>query len=35
MSGAHPEFRKPSRAEAIFHRLFGVLVAFGLAPGYN
>jgi deazaflavin-dependent oxidoreductase (nitroreductase family) len=35
MSAAVPEFRKPSRAEAIFNRLFGVLVAFGLAPGYN
>jgi len=35
MSTAIPEFRKPSRVEAIFNRLFGVLVGFGLAPGYN
>ena len=35
MSAAVPEFRKPSRAEAIFNRLFGVLVGLGLAPGYN
>jgi deazaflavin-dependent oxidoreductase (nitroreductase family) len=35
MSGAVPEFRKPSAPEAIFNRLFGVFVRFGLAPRYN
>ena len=35
MSGAVPDFRKPSRPEQLFNRLFGVLVRFGLAPRYN
>jgi deazaflavin-dependent oxidoreductase (nitroreductase family) len=35
MSSAVPEFRKPSRPERLFNRLFGVLVRFGLAPRYN
>jgi deazaflavin-dependent oxidoreductase (nitroreductase family) len=30
-----PEFRKPSRPEQLFNRLFGVFVRFGLAPRYN
>jgi len=32
---AVPDFRKPSRPEQLFNRLFGVLVRFGLAPRYN
>jgi len=32
---AVPDFRKPSRPERLFNRLFGVLVRFGLAPRYN
>ena len=35
MTGAVPEFRRPSRAEAIFNKLFGHLVRLGLAPRYN
>ena len=35
MSPAVPAFRKPSRPEQLFNRLFGVLVRFGLAPRYN
>jgi deazaflavin-dependent oxidoreductase (nitroreductase family) len=35
MSSAVPEFRKPSRPEQLFNRLFGVLVGLGLAPRYN
>jgi len=35
MSDAVPDFRKPSGPEAIFNRLFGVLVGWGLAPRYN
>ena len=29
------DFRKPTRPEQLFNRLFGVLVRFGLAPRYN
>jgi deazaflavin-dependent oxidoreductase (nitroreductase family) len=35
MTGAVPEFRRPSRPEAIFNKLFGRLVGLGLAPRYN
>jgi deazaflavin-dependent oxidoreductase (nitroreductase family) len=35
MTVGGPEFRKPSRPEQLFNRLFGVLVRFGLAPRYN
>jgi deazaflavin-dependent oxidoreductase (nitroreductase family) len=35
MTAGVPEFRKPSRPEQLFNRLFGVFVRFGLAPRYN
>jgi deazaflavin-dependent oxidoreductase (nitroreductase family) len=35
MTGAVPEFRRPSRLEAVFNKLFGRLVGLGLAPSYN
>jgi deazaflavin-dependent oxidoreductase (nitroreductase family) len=35
MTGAVPEFRRPSRPEALFNKLFGVLVGLGWAPRYN
>ena len=35
MTAGVPDFRKPSPPEALFNRLFGVFVRFGLAPRYN
>jgi deazaflavin-dependent oxidoreductase (nitroreductase family) len=35
MTAGVPEFRKPSRPEQFFNRVFGLFVRFGLAPRYN
>jgi hypothetical protein len=35
VTGGVPEFRRPSRLERLFNRLFGAMVAFGLGARHN